>query len=212
MKRTRIAILATLLACAFFPAPRARAYDPNAVAAVNEMARIYTAFCLEKFPDRDAMESLAKDLDFKGMNYGELKRYENNALGFGWYISARNNLYVVTLEDPPHEACAVRHMTPEGIPSADAYTEAVKNFAAAKKGNLFKALTNKQKTSDGSDVSTFSNFMEDTGGRQTDMFMLVLTDYHGKVPEEWKADAQKETGVEVRMEHRLISQEQPENR
>ncbi len=210
MKRMKTAILLTLLTAISFPAQQARAYDANPQAAAEEMARFFSLFCLERFPDKDAMDTLAKQMKFKGMNYGELKRYQKDTLGAGWYYTADSTLYVITVENSPQDSCSVRHMTPEGIPSAYSYTETLKNFASAKKGKLFKALVNAQKTADGSDVRSYSNFMEDSAGKQRELFMLVLTDYHGKVPQEWIDDAQKQRGVEIRMERRLMGEGDPQ--
>jgi hypothetical protein len=204
MKRAVLKVLRALLAGAFLAGVPAGAQTPYDNTSVNELTRLFSWFCLEKFPDREGVETLARKLEFKGMSFVEVKRYISDGQGQAFFLDSRNGVYVITLEDSPQEGCAVRRMTPQGISSADAYTEVLKHYAQTRKGTLLKAEINQQNMADGSRIRSFSNVMVDGGGRPSDLFMLIFTEYHGKVPEEWRKDAGQKGGVELRMEHRLI--------
>jgi len=170
----------------------------------REIADLFSAFCLEKFPDNAALDALAKSDLSTPMSSDEVKRYLHNDPGRGWYLRTKLGLYAITIEAPPYVTCAVRRMTPSGLATAKPYIDAVGAYAQKHNGKLSNAPPQKAKSPDGADISAYPYVMQDSNGKSSDMFILFLTNYHDQVSGEWRADSEGGVGVEVRLVHQLV--------
>jgi hypothetical protein len=192
------------LVLGFVPAVHAQAkYDTRALS--DEMAAIFATFCIDRFPDDRALDTDAKAKKLVALTPDQVKRYLHDDPGRGWSIQGTSGRYVMTVEAPPYHACAVRSMTPAGLTDAQRYAAEIKDYAA-KKGDQLSTSTQSTKTPDGIDINAYVSPVTGPAVKAQESFMLILSNYHGKVPAEFRADAKGGIGVEVRMVHQVVAQ------
>lgn len=202
MTRVRAAIAAAIIAGIGFGSA-ARADDVPAAVDDVEIADLFSSFCLQSFPDQAALDRLARSKAATAMKAEEVKAYLHADPGRGWYLRTPLARYAITIESPPYRACAVRRMTPSGVFTVQHYIDAVKAYAAAKTEKLVNMPPQKTTTPEGLDISAYPFAVLDAAGKATETFMLILTNYHGRVAEPLRAEAGSGVGVEVRMVHQL---------
>jgi hypothetical protein len=205
MFRFRVPIWGVLLAVLPFAMP-ANAFDANDPTIANEMAELFSSFCIDKFPDNAAIAELAESKKSQVMTPEQVQQFLQQDPGHGWYLQTQTGLYVITIEDPPYRTCALRRMTPAGIPTAKLYKATIDQYVASKNGKLSPAQNTRTKGPGISDISAYDSVMSDASGKIRESFMLILTNYHGQVPATFKADAGEGIGVEVRMVHQFAPQ------
>lgn len=199
------ALAALGLVLGVVPAARAQAnYDTRDLS--NEMATIFATFCIDRFPDDRALDTDAKAKKLAALTPDQVKRYLHDDPGHGWVIQGASGRYIMTVEAPPYHACAVRSMTPAGLTDAQRYATEIKDYAAKKGGQLSTLPMQSSKTADGIDLHAYVSPVAGPGVRGQESFMLILSNYHGKVPNEFRADAKDGVGVEVRMVHQVVAQ------
>ena len=173
------------------------------LADAADMAAIYRSFCLDNFPNDAGLGTLAASRSAVPMIPAQLQQYLHVDTGHGWYLSTPFGRYAITIADPPYRGCAVRRMTPSGLLTAAGYITAVKAYAQQHGGQLSPAQTIRRKAPDGvADISVSVNTLlgaDAKAGQET--FLLVLTNYHGRPPDEDRAAAGDGVGVEVRLAH-----------
>lgn len=202
MVRFRIAIAGMLLASLSVTAP-VYAFDAADPTVANEMADLFSSFCIDKFPDDAALAGWADAKKAQVMTPEQVQQFLHQDPGHGWNLQTQTGLYVITVEEPPYSACAVRRMTPAGLPTVKIYKDAIDRYVASKHATLLPVQNMRTKGPGTSDISAYSFGIQDSSGKVVESFMLFLTNYHGQVPASFKADAQDGVGVEVRMVHQF---------
>ena len=202
MERIARVFAAILLALCLSSPVRA---DGKATVPDNEIADLFSAFCLKAFPDPSALDRAGEARKAAVMNAGEVAAFLHEDPGRGWTLRTSQAQYVITIEYPPYEGCVVRRMTPSGLSGVKNYLAAVAAYAAAKKGKLATMPPMKAQLPGGLDVSANSFKMLDAAGEAAETFAVALTNYHGRVPEPFRRDAGSGAGVEVRFVHQLIA-------
>ena len=175
---------------------------------VREMARVFDLFCLHAFPDISALDRLAKKDGAEPLTSPELASYLHNDPGKGWYYATPAATYVLTVERPPYQTCALRRMTPSGFPTVKPYLEAIKSFAETH-GNAHLVLVGQQngKTANGIDITAFAQSLQPSDTEPaSDTFIVVLTNYHGRYAGALSRDVGEGTaGVEVRFARQVAA-------
>jgi hypothetical protein len=86
-----------------------------------EFVRLFSSYCLSKFPD--AVAQAAGDEKLEPLTDGQVASYLHSDPGKGWLIAGADGNYVLTEEDPPYHACAVRRYSDhvmDGVPLIEA--------------------------------------------------------------------------------------------
>lgn len=199
------AVVALGLAIGLVPPARAQAnYDTRDLS--NEMAAIFAAFCIDRFPDDRALDADAQAKKLTAMTPQQVKQYLHDDPGRGWLIQGASGRYIMTVEMPPFHACAVRSMTPAGLTDAQRYADEIKAYAAKQHEQISSLPMQSSKTPDGIDIHAYVSPLSGPGVRPRESFMLILSNYHGRVPNDFRADAKGGVGVEVRMVHQVVAQ------
>jgi hypothetical protein len=89
----------------------------------TEFVRLFSNYCLSKFPDAVAQAADAAKLE--PLTAAQVASYLHSDPGNGWLIAGPDGNYVLTEENPPYHACAVRRY-------ATALLDGKPLFAAAK--------------------------------------------------------------------------------
>jgi hypothetical protein len=176
----------------------------------QEMADIFNVFCLRAFPDDRAIDAAAAQDKLTAMSPAQVKQYLHDDPGRGWYDRTSLATYAITIEHPPVRACAVRRMTGSGFSTAAPYLAAVNAYAATRGlGPLRQGLQQTAKTPDGADILALPQFLALPGAKNaSEVFMVLLTDYHGKLARDLTGDIPAATpGVEVRYVHQIPAQQ-----
>lgn len=202
MLRTLMA--ATLIAIVPFGPARAADVGFGSPAVSQELTRVWAGFCLERFPVDTAVNAFAASQGATPMSPQDVKRYLHDDPGRGWYLHTELGLYAITLEQPPFLACAVRRMTPNGVPGVSPFIAVMKAYSENQHGKLVTVPAVHTKTPDGGgDINAYTTGMIDATGKLRESFLVVLTNYHGHPPDPWKHDAEGGVGVEVRFVREL---------
>jgi len=179
---------------------------PNVSPAVpdDELAALYTAFCLQSFPDEAGLALLARQKGAVALTPEEVKAILHDDPGHGWQLRTAGGHYQISVEDPPYHTCAIRRMTPSGVSGVKNYIAAVNSYVAAHNGKLVTMAPQKGTLPSGIDVSIFGYGMTQTDGTQTDNFAVILTNYHGRAPAALRDEAANGVGMEVRLVHQFV--------
>jgi hypothetical protein len=200
MRRTATITVAIVAAVLCLGSPM-RADDIVAISD-DEISGLFSAFCLQSFPDPSALDRLAAAKHAVAMKPEEVASLLHGDPGRGWFLRT-SALFAVTIESPPYLTCAVRRMTPSGVSGVKNYIAAVNAYVAGKQGKL--TVVPVQKSNDkGVDISIYGYAMADASGNNSENFAVVLSNYHGRANDRWRPDAGAGVGVEVRMVHQLL--------
>jgi hypothetical protein len=200
----RMLMVAILLAFASLCPARATEVSLGSQAVSQELTDLWTGFCLKHFPADTAINAFAASQRATPMTPQEIKFYLHDDPGQGWYLRTQLGLYAITQEKPPFLACAVRRMTPNGIPGIKPFVDVMKAYAESHQWKL-TVVPMHTKTPDGrADISAYSNGMTDVAGKPREAFLVLLTNYHGNPPDPWRQDAAGGVGVEVRFVRELL--------
>ena len=86
----------------------ALAQDAPAPPVSAEFVRLFSDYCLAKFPDPEALAKTAADDKLEPLTTAQLQNYLRSDPGQGWLIKGADGDYVLTEEKPPYHGCAVR--------------------------------------------------------------------------------------------------------
>jgi len=203
MARAGISRVVVIACAALCLCAAAHAENVAAPADDVEIAGLFAAFCLKAFPEPVALDRLAQAKSAVPMTADEVKSYLHADPGRGWHLRTQHALYAITIESPPYLACAVRRMTPSGMSTVQHYVDAVKAYVGGRSGTLVNAPPQKSRTPEGLDISGYPYALVDASGKVSETFMVILTNYHGRASEPYRADAAGGVGVEVRMVHQF---------
>jgi hypothetical protein len=84
--------------------------DANADKPGMMLVDVFGRMCLKRFPDRDVTEGELAPVQELGP--AEVRRYLHADPGRAWRLDADGGLYIVTVEAPPFNSCAVRRTYP----------------------------------------------------------------------------------------------------
>jgi len=171
----------------------------------DELAGLYSAFCLEAFPVAASLDKLAGSKQGAAMKPEEVAALLHKDPGRGWFVRTPQAVYGISVEYPPFNACAIRRMTPVGVSGVTHYIALVNKYVAAKNGKLVN-LPPQKTNMQGVDISAYSQGMTDASGKPVETFAVILSNYHGRAAGIWRADAGSGVGVEVRMVHQIMKQ------
>lgn len=180
-----------------------RAEGPATVGNVEQMVQVFETVCLQAFPERRAVDGAMGQLGGTPLAAREVRTYLHDDPGRGWQLVRPEATYVVTIEEPPYRACAVRRMTPGGFPTRAPFDAAVQRYGAARKRALTPLLSQSMRPPSGLDIVATVQRVEGGGpGGSTDSLMLFTSDYHGTYDGPFGKDAGK-PGIELRYVHQL---------
>lgn len=180
------------------------AAEPAPPTDAAQLIDLFDNFCIAKFPDDPALKALAKTRGGVEMTPEQVKIYLHADPGYGWVFRLGSIPYVVTIELPPYQTCAVRRMTPSGVASVKGYIDAVNRYIAANNRTLVGIPPQKSQVPGGGDVTIYPYGVKDASGKATDQFAVFLTNYHSHPPAGSEAEAAGGVGVEVRMIHQIL--------
>ena len=182
-----------------------RAEGPATVGDVEQMVQVFKTVCLQAFPERRAVDGAMGQLGALALAAREVREYLHDDPGRGWRLVRPEATYVVTIEEPPYRACAVRRMTPAGFPTREPFDAAVQRYGVARKQALTPLVSQSMRQPGGLAIVATMQRVEGGGpGGSTDSLMLFVSDYHGTYDGPLAKDAGK-PGVEVRFVHQLRS-------
>ena len=188
------------------PALAAAAPTDQAEAAATEMAQLYQRFCLTAFPDKAALQAALATAAAAPLPAAEVAAILHADHGAGWRVVTKAARYVVTVEDPPYNTCAVRRMTRAGLPNADAYVDVVKQYASAHALTVGETQMLQRRTPAGASMELMGNpILRSTAAQPRESTIYVTTDYHGHFDRLANPEAVGGPGVEVRMAHQILS-------
>jgi hypothetical protein len=179
------------------------AQEPAPAADVTQLIELFDSFCIAKFPDDAGLKGLAQTRGGIALTPEQVKAYLHGDPGYGWVVKLGSIPYVITIELPPYQACAVRRMTPSGAASVKGYVDAVNRYIAANNRTLVGIPAQKSQVQ-GIDITAYPYGVKDAAGKPTDQFAVFLTNYHHHPPVGTEAEAAGGVGVEVRMVHQIV--------
>lgn len=186
----------------------AAAAKPNAdLADVQAMTGLFDQVCLRSFPDLAAVGRAAKGARASPMTPIQVRSFLHDDPGYGWFYAQPEATYAVTIEQPPYRACAVRRITSSGFPTMQPLLDAVQAYSAGRSGlRLIPAGKQHTVLEGGADLdATAQGLVRPGSERPIEMFMELVTDYHGHYPNPASPDLEPGSrGVEMRFVHTVI--------
>ncbi len=172
--------------------------------AADELAAVWRDVCLDAFPAEDAVTALAAQRGFRVMTEVEASAYLHDAAGRGWFFRTPLADYAVLIEAGGAPTCSVRRMTPNGLPAATAYFAARDTWVKTRAGSTLRALDPQQdRASSGAESEGIGSALVDPAGRTSDLFLAIVTEYHGAYHGHDAAAARGGPGVEIRLVHTI---------
>lgn len=200
--KTRLRLAGALVALGFgialahAQAPAARSTETR----FAEQVRLFTDACVRAFPDEPVAGSLAQAGRYRAMTPDQVRAYLQRDSGRGWFLRTPLGSYAITVEDPPVRTCAVRRMTPAGIANAEAFAKLISDDAARRHLDVTKLPVQSAKTRDGADVIALPYALLPPGAKDaSEIYMLLLTNYHGQYRSRLLDGAVGGDGVEIRL-------------
>lgn len=168
-------LLSALCACVLF-AGQARAQPSGADEVGGELIDSFLDLCLARFPDQAAFAAGARLRHLVPMPPEQVKRFLHEDPGRGWWGTTPSGRFVVTIENPPYFACAVRRLYKLTQAFQTTYQLAIGIWAANHKIAL-QAVPTMRREENGMSISATaqSEFGPDGKVRQT--LMMFVTDY-----------------------------------
>lgn len=167
---TRAALCGVLLLLA----ATARAQDA-APPVSDEFVGLFSAYCLQKFPDDDALATQASSDQREALTDAQVKTFLHSDPGRGWLLAGVDSKYVLTTERPPFHACAVRRYSDQVLDGAP-FVAAARSFAVARGHSLGPLQT--RRTTIGPDIVSSATMLQEVDAKgvptlETYMFFVV---------------------------------------
>ncbi len=96
----------------------------------DEFVRLFSSYCLNKFPDDGALLSQAEADKLAPLSPAQVKTMLHQDSGIGWVVGGANAQYVLTVEQPPFHTCALRQLSDHPLDGAPLMA-AAKRFVEA---------------------------------------------------------------------------------
>jgi hypothetical protein len=207
--RTTVKHLWALALCGAFAVAPGLSYaqallNPELDAKISaEQLALFKSFCIEAYPDEAATEKSVMTHGATALTPDGVKVYLHDDPGKGWRFETPLGLYVLTLEQPPVRACALRRMTRSGAVDARGLNAAIAAYAQGRNATVMKPMVVPM-TSTLPSVVAYGFIVQDATGKPDEQFVLITSNYHHQPPAEFAKDAEGGVGVEVRMVHQPI--------
>ena len=150
----------------------------------DEFIRLFSSYCLDKFPDDAAVVSATTDNKLTKLSSEEASLFvRSKAGGEGWLIQGAGGRYVLTAERPPYHACTIRHavLTPFSTEALNAMAD---RFVAAKGNRLVDGASTERPMGDGiASAMSYRNEVNAQGVPTGEIFMFAVVGYPGTAGE-----------------------------
>ncbi|MES2472098.1 MAG: hypothetical protein V4601_04565 [Pseudomonadota bacterium] len=150
----------------------------------DEFIRLFSSYCLDKFPDDAAVASATTDNKLTKLSSEEASLFvRSKAGGEGWLIQGAGGRYVLTAERPPYHACTIRHavLTPFSTEALNAMAD---KFVAAKGNRLVDGASTERPMGDGiASAMSYRNEVNAKGVPTGEIFMFAVVGYPGTAGE-----------------------------
>lgn len=173
-------------------------------AAASELAATWRDACLQAFPDQARLTALAAAERFRAMTPKEAAQYLAGSAGQGWFDRTALAEYAVVIEAPGPDSpgeCSVRRLTPTGMSTAAPYFAARDAWIAGRHGTLRALAPQHASLPHGVESEAVGSELVAPDGRVSDVFLAVLTEYHGRYHGRDTAATRGGPGIEVRLVH-----------
>jgi len=166
----------------------ARAQDaasgPSATPSPEEFSRLFSSYCLEKFPDEAAVSSAIADSNLAKLDPDEARLFvRSKGGGDGWIIQGEGGRYVLTAEKPPYQACTIRHVVLKPF-STESLNALADTFVAAKGNKLVDGASTERPMGDGiASAMSYRNEVNARGLPTGEIFMFAVVGYPGSASE-----------------------------
>lgn len=180
----------------------AAALATQAVAPDRTLARmtaLYDEICLQAFPIDAGVDTAMAGKAATALTTDQVKIYLHDDPGRGWTIPDEEGKFIVTIENPPYHACAVRRMTPMGFVDLSPYRAVVDRFEAGHGGFAAMKELNMALGDIKSHAVGDQRALPGGGGEA-----LYVFDNHVNDP---AARARGQTAIEMRFVHQIRSAE-----
>jgi hypothetical protein len=165
------------LACALLLlAATARAQDAATAPPVSdEFVGLFSSYCLQKFPDDEALTTQASSDQREALTDAQVKTFLHSDPGQGWVLAGADGKYVLTTERPPFHACAVRRYSGQVLDGAP-FVAAARSFAVARGHSLGPLQT--RRTAIGPNIISSAMMLQEVDEKgiptlETYMFFVV---------------------------------------
>lgn len=207
------AVAVSALACAAsataqgFKPPPAPTTGPPAHDYVTDaqLAQLFTAFCIKAFPDASAVDAALKVRSQAPLTPEQAMPYLPDGSGKGWLVRTSDSLFALTVEDAPHQTCALQQMTPDGVRDVGALVAAIKAHVEPSKGKIVVVTPDKATPADGPEIRYWGYGVLSADDVPVEQFGVYVSDYKGKAPEPWTPYAGKGSGVAVKFTRTLLA-------
>ncbi len=174
-------------------------------AAAADMATLYQHICLQAFPNDDEAEAVLQKLGAIPLDQAQVAAILHDDPGQGWALSTPTAHYAVTIEAPPFHTCAIRRMTRFGLPTAQPYIAALRDYAAGHGLLMAKPGIIHSQTKSGADEQLIGTPLLAPGSTlPSETSIYVSTNYHGRFSPSVTPEAAGGVGVEIRMAHQIL--------
>jgi hypothetical protein len=174
-------------------------------AAAAEMATLYQHICLQAFPSDDAAQAVLQPLGAMPLEPSRVADLLHADPGQGWQLSTPVAHYAVTIEAPPFHTCAIRRMTRFGLPTAQPYIAALRDYAAGHGLVMARPAIQHSQTKSGADEQLIGTPLFTPGNRlPSETSIYVSTNTHGHFNPTVTPEAAGGVGVEIRMAHQIL--------
>ena len=163
------------------PAHRVQAVKPppagveqGADAAGARLVALFSRFCLQRFPDQPDLAQ--GETAMTPMPPGMIQRYLHADPGRGW-VNHEDGDTVVTIEDPPYHACAVRRMYPAAPRFDRAYQGTIMGWAESRNRGEFGPPRTARQQRPTMNIEATVQTLPAARGRPAENFMAFTTTY-----------------------------------
>lgn len=142
-----------------------------------ELVGLYTDLCLNRFPDEAKLAAAVRERGMTALGPEAVKQYLHDDPGRGWTARTAAGSYVVTIENPPYHACAVRRLDAAPPSFRDTYQRAVTTWAAAQGRGSLRDYPPMNRTGDGMTINATMSGVPGPNGKPVETFMAFVTTY-----------------------------------
>ena len=147
----------------------------------GELNALFAAFCLMKFPDAGAADLYARLKGFRLMPEEQLRAILGKDPGTGWLYDGGFGTYAITIEQPPHHACAIRKRLARVADINAAFGITLTLWAATQHTGTLKELPTRDEQIDGRRTESYEWQLAGDKGKET--FMALVTPARGEETE-----------------------------
>jgi hypothetical protein len=157
---------------------------PGATPSPEEFSRLFSSYCLEKFPDDAAVASAIAGNRLTKLDPDEASLFvRSKGGGEGWIIQGNGGRYVLTAEKPPYQACTIRHVVLKPF-STETLNALADKFVAAKGNRLVDGASTERPMGDGiASAMSYRNEVSAQGVPTGEIFMFAVVGYPGSAAE-----------------------------